>query len=143
VHTGGSDELTKGFAESFTNHFDKLSTKYPIYAELRNVFDLALVSAVLQSHDLPGQVGWHMTHFGPGGDFEPAIGPAPTEVESVMNHRIIGGKHVVAAVSGGVRVDAHELAGRQAVKTDTYGLLSGDRSASAPAQLPRRAWWWD
>jgi hypothetical protein len=143
VHTGSSDELTKRFAESFTKHFDKLATKYPIYAELRNVFDLALVSAVLQSHDLPGQVGWHMTHFGPGGEYEPALGPAPTEVESVLNHRIIGGKHVVAAVSGGVRVDAHELAGREAVKTDTYGVLSGDRRASTPNQLPRRAWWWD
>ena len=65
VHTGDSDELTKRFAESFTKHFDKLSAKYPIYAELRNVFDLSLVAAVIQSHDLPGQVGWHMTHFGP------------------------------------------------------------------------------
>jgi hypothetical protein len=143
VHTGDSDKLTKGFADSFTKHFDKLCAKYPIYAELRNVFDLSLVMAVVQSHDLPGQVGWHMTHFGPDGGYAPVLGPAPTEVESVLNHRVIGGKHVVAAVSGGVRVDAHELAGRDAVKTDTYGLMAGERSASTPQQLPRRAWWWD
>ena len=37
----------------------------PVYAELRNIFDLSLVAAVVQEHDLPGQVGWHMTHFGP------------------------------------------------------------------------------
>ncbi|MBW8883609.1 MAG: DUF1598 domain-containing protein, partial [Planctomycetia bacterium] len=66
VHTGDSDIPTRQFAESFTKHFDKLATKYPVYAELRNVFDLALISAVIESHDLPGQVGWHMTHFGPG-----------------------------------------------------------------------------
>jgi hypothetical protein len=138
VHTGASDELTKRFAESFTKHFDKLSAKYPIYAELRNVFDLSLVSAIVQSHDLPGQVGWHMTHFGSDGTYAPELGPAPTEVESVLSHRVIGGKHIVAAVSGGVRVDAHELAGRDAVKTDTYGLMAGERSASTPQQLPRR-----
>jgi hypothetical protein len=143
VHTGASDELTKRFAESFTKHFDKLSAKYPIYAELRNVFDLSLVSAIVQSHDLPGQVGWHMTHFGPDGTYAPELGPAPTEVESVLSHRVIGGKHIVAAVSGGVRVDTHDLAGRDAVKTDTYGLMASERGESKPQQLPRRAWWWD
>jgi hypothetical protein len=143
VHTGDSDELTKRFAESFTKHFDKLAAKYPIYAELRNVFDLSLVAAVIQSHDLPGQVGWHMTHFGSGGDFAPQLGTAPTEVESVMNHRVIGGRHVVAAVSGGVRVETRGLAAKDAVKTDTYGLMAGERRTSTPKELPRRAWWWN
>jgi len=101
------------------------------------------VTAVIQSHDLPGQVGWHMTHFGPASDYTPARGHAPTEVESVMNHRIIGGKHVVAVVSGGIRVDTHDLAGRNAVRTDTDGVMAGERRASKPQQLLRRAWWWD
>jgi hypothetical protein len=143
VHTGESDEPTRRFAESFTKHLDQLAAKYPVYAELRNVFDLALASAVIHSHDLPGQAGWHMTHFGPGGDYVLELGPAANEVESVMNHRLIGGKHVIAAVSGGVKVDAGELASREAVKTDTYGLMAGERRASTPKDLPRRAWWWD
>jgi hypothetical protein len=142
IHTGESDALTRGFAESFTKHFDKLATKYPIYAELRNVFDLSLVAAVMQSHDLPGQVGWHMTHFGPSGDYQPELAAAPTEVESVMNQRQIG-KQVVAVASGGVKVDPSELVGREAVKTDTYGLMAGERRTSAAKELPRRAWWWD
>ncbi len=143
VHTGDSDLPTRQFAESFTKHFDKLATKYPIYAELRNVFDLALVSAVIESHDLPGQVGWHMTHFGPGGDYQPQFGAAPTEVDSVMNHRMLGGKHIVAAISGGVRVDTRTLADRSTVKTDTYGVMAAEHGGSKPKELPRRAWWWD
>src|SRR5262245_28589404 len=143
MHTGDSDVPTRRFAESFTRQFEKLATKYPIYAELRNVFDLALVSAVIQSHDLPGQVGWHMTHFGPGGDFQPRLGPAPTEVESVMNHRLIGGKHIVAAISGGVRVDTGSVADRETVKTDSYGLMAAEHGGGKPKELQRRAWWWD
>jgi hypothetical protein len=143
VHTGDSDEPTKRFAESFTKHFDKLAVKYPIYAELRNVFDLALVAAVIQSHDLPGQVGWHMTHFGPGGEYAPALATAPKEVESVMNHRLIGGKHTIAAVSGGVSVDTAGAAAKDTVKTDTSGSMSSDRAANQPKQLDRRTWWWD
>jgi hypothetical protein len=60
-----------------------------------------------------------------------------------MNHRVIGGKHVVAAVSGGVRVDTRGLAARDSVKTDSYGLMAGERRTSTPKELPRRAWWWD
>lgn len=143
VHTGKSDELNSKFADSFTKHFDSLAAKYPVYAELRNVFDLALVSAVIQSHDLPGQCNWHMAHFGPDGDYQPALGVAPAEVESVMNHKVVNGKHVIAAVSGGVVVDARQLAAKQAVKTDTYGDLKAERNGSAPQNLPRSAWWWD
>lgn len=143
VHTGESDELTKQFAESFTKQFEKLATKYPVYAELRNIFDLALVASVMHSQDLPGQVGWHMTHFGPQGEYEPLLAAAPQEVESVMNHRVIGGKHVVAVVSGGVRVDAKALTAAEAVKTDNYGLMASERRASTPQNLVRRAWWWD
>lgn len=143
VHTGDSDLLTKGFADSFTKHFEKLAAKYPVYAEMRNVFDLALVSSLIASHDLSNQVGWHMTHFGPEGDYAPLLAAAPTEVESVMNHRILGGKHVVAVVSGGVRVEARPVAERSAVKTDTVGQMAGERSTSAPQNLVRRAWWWD
>ncbi|HEY2415300.1 MAG TPA: DUF1598 domain-containing protein [Pirellulaceae bacterium] len=143
VHTGDSDELTKRFADSFTKHFDKLAVKYPIYAELRNVFDLALVAAVIQSHDLAGQVGWHMTHFGPNGEYSPILATAPKEVESVMNHRVIGNKHVIAAVSGGVRVETSTVAAKDTVKTDASGSISSDRNANQPKQLDRRTWWWD
>ena len=45
IHTGESDDLNRKFAHDFTAHFDALCRKYPIYAELRNLFDLALVGA--------------------------------------------------------------------------------------------------
>lgn len=143
VHTGASDELTSRFARSFTKHFEELAAKYPVYADLRNVFDLALVSALLQSEDLPGQVGWHLTHFGPDGDYRPAIGAAPTHTDTVVNHRVIGGKTIIAGISGGVSVDPRELVSQERIKTDTYGLLKGERRESAPQNLPRNAWWWD
>ena len=131
VHTGDSDELTKRFAESFTKHFDKLAAKYPIYAELRNVFDLALVAAVIQSHDLPGQVGWHMTHFGPGGDYSPSsghgadgsrIGDEPSRHRRQARHG--------RGQRRRSRRDAAAWPAADAVKTDTYGLMAGERRTS-------------
>jgi hypothetical protein len=143
VHTGAIHDLNRQFAESFTKQFEVLADKYPVYAELRNVFDLALVTALMKSHSLPDQVGWHMTHFGPQGQYEVAHGTAPTEVDSVINHRVIGGKTIVAGVSGGVTVDARQLVAPAAIKTDDYGLLKVEHHGSAPKSLPRGAWWWD
>jgi hypothetical protein len=45
--------------------------------------------------------------------------------------------------SGGVRVETRGLAAREAVKTDTYGLMATERTTSAPKTLPRHSWWWD
>lgn len=143
VHTGKSNELNSRFAQSFTKHFETLAGKYPIYADLRNVFDLALVSALLKSEDLPGQVGWHLTHFGPDGDYQPALGHGPTHVETVINHRVINEKTIVAGVSGGVTVSPRELVNANAIQTDDYGLLKGERKDAAPQNLPRGTWWWD
>ncbi|WP_425615386.1 DUF1598 domain-containing protein [Anatilimnocola sp. NA78] len=143
IHTGRSSEVNSQFADSFTKHFEILAAKYPVYAELRNIFDLALVAAVVRSHELPEKVNWHLTHFGPDGTYETQLDFAPTKVDSVINHRIIEGKSLVAGVSGGVTVDARSLAAPTAVKNDEYGLLKGERSASTPKELPRRHWWWD
>ena len=143
VHSGKSDALNSQFARGFSKQFELLAAKYPVYADLRNIFDLALVSAILKSGDLPGQVGWHLTHFGPQGDYQVPLGPTPAQVDSVVNHRLINGKHVVAGVSGGVEVDARSLVQPSAIKTDTYGLLKAARGPAAPRDLPRNAWWWD
>jgi len=143
VHTGKSDELTAKFADAFTSHFEALAAKYPVYADMRNIFDLALVAGLLQSHDLPGQADWHLTHFGPGGGYEVELGIAPARVDSVINHRVINGKHVVAGVSGGVTVDPRKLAAKDAVQTAERGEMAEYRKTSAPTDLPKHAWWWD
>lgn len=143
VHTGKSDVLNEQFAHSFSQHFDALATKYPIYAELRNVFDLALVAALLVAEDLPGRVQWHVTHFGDPQRHQVGLGVAPTDVESVVNHRVIQRKYVVAGVSGGVLVDTGPLAQRAAITIDQYGALHAGRAQSAPKDLPPEAWWWD
>jgi hypothetical protein len=143
VHTGQSEPLNQQFAHSFTEHFVELAKKYPVYAELQNVFDLALVCALARSEDLPAKVGWHTTCFGPRGEYQPAVGAPPRTVETVVNHRVLGKTTIVAGVSGGVRIDPWQFVRGEAVKLDTYGRLKADRSAAKPRELARDAWWWD
>ena len=142
VHTGKSEMLNLQFARSFTEHFATLAKKYPVYADLENQFDLALVSALLKSEDLPERMGWHMTCLGPGGEYQVAVGEPPRTVESVINHRVIHEKYVIAGVSGGVRVEPAKYVSAEAIETDTYGKLCSQRT-TVPKDLPPSAWWWD
>ena len=143
VHTGNATNTNRLFTQSFTKQFAELAIKYPIYAELRNIFDLALVAAVIREEDLAGRCAWHQPFFGPRGEYQVALGIAPKQVESVINHRLVNRKHLVVGVSGGVSVDTHSLVQSAAMKTDTYRLLSVTRTDALPPELPLQAWWWD
>lgn len=144
IHTGKSDELNQQFAQSFTKHFPALAKKYPVYADLQNIFDLALVSALIKSENLAEQTNWHLTCFADPQQYNTAQGNVPKEVETVMNHRIINKKTIVAAVSGGVSVEPRSLVQASALKVDTKGELQSERSRSTPAKtIARNAWWWD
>ena len=143
VHTGKSDELTNRFARSFTKEFDKLMARYPVYAELQNIFDLALVAEMIRAEDLAGQTNWHLTHFGDVEKFQVELAEAPVEVETVINHKVINGKKFIAGVSGGVAFRPQSLVKRDAIEMDTTGDLAYGHKDAKPAKLPQRAWWWD
>ena len=64
IHPGDSEPLNRQFTESFTKHFDELCVKYPIYAELRNLCDLALAASLVREEGLADRANWHMAYFG-------------------------------------------------------------------------------
>jgi len=71
------------------------------------------------------------------------LGTAPQEVDSVLSHRIIRNRQVIAAVSGGVTVDPHSLVRKSSIRTDNYGLLSGTHESASASNIPVEKWWWD
>ncbi len=143
IHTGKSDELNSQFAHNFTKHFDSLAAKYPVYADLQNVFDLALAASLIKSEGLADRVGWHMLCFDNPASYAVAHGHAPKEVDSVINHRVINRVHILAAVSGGVTVDCRSLVKSDAIQLDRQGALGSEHGRSAPEQVPHASWWWD
>ncbi len=142
IHTGESEVWNRQFARSFTDNFEALCVKYPIYGELRNIFDLALVCSLIREENLAEKTGWHMTCFGDAKAYRTELGSAPKTVESVVNYRIINGV-IVAGVSGGVRVDPARLVAPQALQTEASGDLDNRHSAAAVNNSAGDNWWWD
>ncbi|HEX5445215.1 MAG TPA: DUF1598 domain-containing protein, partial [Pirellulales bacterium] len=91
VHTGQSDPLNAQFAHNFTKHFAALAAKYPVYADLRNIYDLALATSLIKTEGLADRAGWHMVCFRDPNQYQVARGQAPKSVETVINHRVVNG----------------------------------------------------
>jgi len=143
VHTGKSDALNSQFAQNFTKEFPALAAKYPLYADLRNVFDLALVAELLRSENLADRVGWYPTSFYNDRELPTAVENVPQTVETVINHRIVQRTNIIAAVSGGVHVDPRKVVKKDSIQTDARGRLNSERERSTPTAVPHRSWWWD
>lgn len=143
VHTGKSDPLNEKFAANFTKDFAALAAKYPVYAELRNVFDLALVVSLLDAEDLANQANWHPTFFLDAVSFPTATENVPKFVDTVMNRRVIKGTQLIGVVSGGVSVNTKELVDRARMQKDSERKLDVERKRSIHKSEVERAWWWD
>ena len=141
VHTGTSDPLNRQFAEAFTSHFAELADKYPVYGELRNIFDLAMAVAIIQSEGLAVQAGWKPTLLADSTKLRLPQRNPPREVETVINHRVINKSLIIAGVSGGVMVAPGDVL-RETQKSDSAGKNIA-RGEAAPKNLAGGAWWWE
>lgn len=127
IHTGQSQGPTAAFARDFTQSFEAIADRYPVYRELQNVFELAVVCGLIHEHGLAERIGWDGGCFDAtvavgAGEAESvfpvwqvALSPAPATVDSVMNWRELDErrgsrrlKHTIAGVSGGVAVDVRQ-----------------------------------
>lgn len=138
VHTGQSEDLNKQYAGSFSEHFVQICQQYPLYTELRNVFDLSMVLALIDKEGLLAKAGWQPTLFA-NGDWLPLPQMrVPTEVETVVNHRVVRRKHIIAGVSGGVWVDA-----KKTIAFETEGQELLQAKAVPESTNGEVVWWWD
>jgi hypothetical protein len=142
VHTGQSDPLNRHFAESFTAHFAALAEKYPVYGELRNIFDLAMVVALIHADDLNQRAGWQPSRLVDAEKLRLPQWPVPREVDTVANYREVNRRQLVAGVSGGVMVDAKDVLARPRDTIEASKLPMGDGKVP-PADADSTVWWWD
>lgn len=142
VGTGQADVTNRTFAANFTQHYAELAQRDIAFADLQNVFDLALVAALLKNEGIANRIGWEAGSFASHGMYEPAVYAAPREVESVANHRVYRGKDIVVQVAGGVCGDLMSVVRDREVMKSSESLK--DMTArTTPSNQPQGRWWWD
>lgn len=142
VPTGQSEPTNRAFAQNFTANYDKLAARDPVFADMQNIFDLALVSALIQHEKLNDKAGWDLGVFTPRGDYATAHYAVPKEIDSVVNHRVYNGRDIVVQVAGGVRGDVMSVVKDPKLTQESSRLGNMAQAAKAP-ELPVGRWWWD
>ncbi len=137
--TGKAHGANARFAQLFTQHFSELAEADSIFADLQNVFGLAMVSALLNSQGMAQAAHLDSEAFS-AVVAEPV--DVPTQLMTSAAHRIFSGRHVVVQVAGGVRVDA------TSVVCDTDRFQESARLSKTATDASRighgsKAWWWD
>jgi hypothetical protein len=136
--TGQSEPTNRQFAENFTNHYADLAKRDLVFADMQNIFDLALVAALMRQEQLLDRSGWQPGVFASRGNYRPAKHVVPKEIDSVVNHRVYNGRDIVVQVAGGVRGDV--LAVVNDAEISKEARVAAPKTAPA---LPAGRWWWD
>jgi uncharacterized protein DUF1598 len=142
VHTGQSDPLNQTFADSFTAHFAELADKYPVYGEMRNIFDLALAAALIQTDHLADHAGWQPQRLADAERLHLPKWPVPKAVDTVANFVEVNRRQIVAGVSGGVMIATADVVAKPR-ETAATGELKARRHEAPAAVEDSTVWWWD
>jgi hypothetical protein len=142
VHTGQSDPLNQKFADDFTTHFADLAKSYPIYGELRSIFDLSMAVALIQSEQLAQHANWKPSRLLDPDKLRLPQGPIAKEVDTVANYRVANARTIIAGVSGGVMVAPTDALTkpREAASAEA---LAAHAQAAPPIDPESGIWWWD
>ncbi|WP_182867675.1 DUF1598 domain-containing protein [Rhodopirellula sp. JC639] len=127
--------LAQLWADSMTENYDDLSIALPVFADLRNCFDLAVFGALMASEGLPVRAD---CRFDVLTDASRLTGPryrVPKTIPSVAS-TLRGRQGWFISVSGGVSIDPWSVVKR----TETDEAIASMRAKAAEGDGQR--WWW-
>jgi hypothetical protein len=136
VNTGKEHPLAKKWADAMTTNYASLARALPIFAELRNCMDLAVVAALFVKEDLPAKAGCDLSLLLDERRVAIAEYPVPKTVDSRAS-LVRKGSTWILSLSGGVQVDSWSVLSR----TETSENLT-DKHRTV-IQSNRDHWWWD
>lgn len=133
--TGTSSALAQRWADMMTSRYQELAQKEPVFAELGNAINLAVVAALIVKEDLGGMAQLNAPMLlDPARLPTPEFNPprhAPSQVSMIRQ-----GNNLVLSASGGVEIDSWGIASKQ----ETTGELSPVREG---AYSQAESWWWN
>jgi len=130
------NSLAKKWADSMTAEYESLAARLPVFAELRNCMELAVVGALITHHDLAARADCDLRLLWD----EKQLPVAQYNVPKTLASRaslVRRDREWIVSVSGGVAIDSWEVLKKVDVQADL-----ADVRAKASASKPER-WWWD
>jgi hypothetical protein len=138
AHNNGA---SKAFTEGFTKLYPELAKKSPVYAQLKNVIDLAIAAAFMQEKDYYGRADWKMEVFGDEKSFPIENYDVPKHVDSTVNV-VWRGSRLMTPIGGGVSIQPRKALESSNLLTDE-GEVAAAKDKIDLSKLDKSQWWWD
>lgn len=129
------------YTSAFTNKYEEISAKSPVYAQLRAVIDLAILAAVFRKHDYYAQANWQAETLRDEKEFAVETHDTPKEAQCVAIS-LWKGSRLLTPAGGGVSIVADEALAEERWQKDANGELA-KRCADAQKNEIAASWWWD
>jgi hypothetical protein len=130
---------TEKFAALFTEHFPALAEKSPAFAELQNVFDLAVLAALLEKEDLRRRLDLPLDLLLSSEQWPLQQHSIPVMIDSLAT-TTNRGQYVLGLV-GGVSLIPAQVVAQPLTRVTTPQLQETRRAALAAPAAEREAWW--
>ena len=117
--TKGATESTKAFAKNFTAKVPQLATVLPLFADLQNVADLSVLSALVQQDRLERKAGVDFGWILSESNYKTMAVPTPRTAETLVNYT--NG----SLVAGGVTFDPSDVVAGTNRERDAKDGLKG------------------
>ena len=140
--SGRVNRASQAFCREFTDKFPQIEKRVRIYAELRQLIDVAIAAAYIQQQDFYGQAGWEMSVLQDESIVPVERYTAPDQVETAVN-AIWRGNTLMTPLGGGVHVEPRIALRKENIEVDTAGSNNQTKQSAGPSNLADDQWWWD
>ncbi len=122
--SGQQDPIAAKWAATMTDTFSDLVNEDQIFAELRNIFDLSVIAALIEKEGLIAASGVKVdTLLGTGEPVQMPKWNVPSQVPTVAS--LIGGRrNDIVAASGGVQLDPWSVVSKIEVDSELSGIAT-------------------
>lgn len=127
---------TERYTLQFNKYLPKLCQQIPAFAATQNLFDLAVVAALIQQHGLQEAVAWNPKVLRDSEALPLTEYVVPTEVPSLVNVRSLRSSLLLGLIGGGVTMIPAKVINR----TDE---LESDSVPRVSRTGDKGVWWWD
>jgi hypothetical protein len=134
-HTGKASPMAQRWADQMTAQYEALSRAEPIFGQLRNCMDLAIVAALMAKENLAQRAGCNLPVMMDSGRVEIDQFPAPQQVDTQASV-IRKGRNWVISASGGVQIHAWTA-------LDQVQVADSPATARARSAPKSDQWWWN
>jgi uncharacterized protein DUF1598 len=136
TQTQQASPTAQRWADNMTAKYEELAAKEPIFAELRNCIDLAVVSALILKENLTARAACELPALLGPKSYRVAQFNVPKQVDSKAS-AIKKGRNWVITASGGVMIQPWEIL--QAAKTSPKTAAVRTQAITAR----KHTWWWN